>query len=119
MYVKVVQFTSTSKIQKEMLGAYLQTVWFPELIKLGALSCRYVSLDDTKSMIINMFPDEAIGESVQVGREEQRKELREQHKFTVFKGYSEHYIEKWHRLDDTELSFNIAEGEFNATWYEN
>ena len=46
----------------------------PKLIKLGALSCRYVSLDDTKSMIINMFPDEAIGESVQVGREEQRKE---------------------------------------------
>ena len=94
MYVKVVQFTSTSKIQKEMLGAYLQTVWFPELIKLGALSCRYVSLDDTKSMIINMFPDEAIGESVQVGREEQRKELREQHKYTVFKGYSEFYLEK-------------------------
>jgi len=36
MYVKVVQFTSTSKMQKEMLGAYLQTVWFPELIELGA-----------------------------------------------------------------------------------
>ena len=89
MYIKVVQFTSTSKMQKEMLGAYLQTVWFPELIKLGALSCRYVSLDDTKAMIINMFPDEDIGESVQVGREEQRKELREQHKYTVFKGYSE------------------------------
>ena len=74
------------KNAKEMLGAYLQTVWFPELIELGALSCRYISLDDTKSMMINMFPDEATGESVQVGREEQRKELREQHKFTVFKG---------------------------------
>ena len=94
MYVKVVQFTPTSKMQKEMLGAYLQTVWFPELIELGALSCRYISLDDTKSMMINMFPDEATGESVQVGREEQRKELREQHKFTVFKGYSEFYLEK-------------------------
>jgi len=45
-------------------------------------------------MMINMFPDEATGESVQVGREEQRKELREQHKFTVFKGYSEFYLEK-------------------------
>ena len=54
MYIKVVQFTSTSKMQKEMLGAYLQTVWFPELIKLGALSCRYVSLDDTKAMMINI-----------------------------------------------------------------
>ena len=94
MYIKVVQFTSTSKMQKEMLGAYLQTVWFPELINLGALSCRYVSLDDTKAMMINMFPDEDIGESVQVGREEQRKELREQHKYTVFKGYSEFYLEK-------------------------
>ena len=64
MYIKVVQFTSTSKMQKEMLGAYLQTVWFPELIKLGALSCRYVSLDDTKAMMINMFPDEQIGENL-------------------------------------------------------
>ena len=100
MYVKVVQFTSTSKMQKEMLGAYLQTVWFPELIELGALSCRYISLDDTKSMMINMFPDEATGESVQVGREEQRKELREQHKFTVFKGYSEFYLEKGRRFED-------------------
>ena len=81
-------------MQKEMLGAYLQTVWFPELIDLGALSCRYISIDDTKAMIINMFPDETIGESVQVGREEQRKELREQHKYTVFKGYSEFYLEK-------------------------
>ena len=94
MYVKVVQFTSTSKMQKEMLGAYLQTVWFPELIKLGALSCRYVSLDDTKAMMINMFPDEDIGETVQVGREGQRKELREQHKYTVFIGFSEFYLEK-------------------------
>ena len=94
MYIKVVQFTSTSKMQKEMLGAYLQTVWFPELIKLGAFSCRYVSLDDTKAIMIIMFPDEDIGESVQVGREEQRKELREQHKYTVFKGYSEFYLEK-------------------------
>ena len=94
MYVKVVQFTSTSKMQKEMLGAYLQTVWFPELIELGALSCRYISLNETKSLIINMFPDEATGESVQVDREEQRKELREQHKFTVLKGYSEFYLEK-------------------------
>ena len=70
------------------------TVWFPELIKLGALSCRYISIDDTKPMIINMFPDQTIVESVQVGREEQRKELREQHKYTVFKGYSEFYLEK-------------------------
>ena len=94
MYIKVVQFTSTSKMQKEMLGAYLQTVWSPELIRLGALSYRYISLDDTKAMMINMFPDEEIGESVQIGREEQRKELREQHKYTVFKGYSEFYLEK-------------------------
>ena len=68
MYIKVVQFTSTSKMQKEMLGAYLQTVWFPELIKLDALSCRYISHDDTKAMMINMFPDKEIGELIQVGR---------------------------------------------------
>ena len=94
MYVKVVQFTSTSKMQKDMLGAYLQNIWFPQLIELGALSCRYVSLDGTISMMINMFPDEAIGDSVQVGREEQRNELVQQHKFTVFKGYSEYFLEK-------------------------
>ena len=94
MYIQVVQFPSTSKMQKDLLGASLPTVWFPELLPLGALPCRYVSLDDTKAMMINMFPDEDIGESVQVGREEQRKELREQHKYTVFKGYSEFYLEK-------------------------
>ena len=80
-------------MQKEMLGAYLQTVCFP-VTKLSALSCRYVSHDDTKAMMINIFPDEEIGESVQIGREEQRKELREQHTYTVFKGYSEFYLEK-------------------------
>ena len=94
MYVKVVQFTSTSKMQKEMLGAYLQTVWFPELIELGALSCRYISLDDTKSMMINMFPDEETGMSAVMGREEQRKELMQHHKLTVIRGYSEFYLEK-------------------------
>ena len=80
-------------MQKEMLGAYLQTVWFP-VTKLGALSCRNASHDDTKVIVIKFFPDEEIGESVQVGREEQRKEPREQHKYTVFKGYSEFYLEK-------------------------
>ena len=63
MYVKVVQFTSTTMMQKEMLGAYLQNSWFPKLITLGAISCRYVSLEETKSMIINMFPDEETGMS--------------------------------------------------------
>ena len=75
-----------------MLEAYLQTVWFPQLIQLGGLSCRYISLEDTKSMMINMFPDEATGKSVQVGREEQLKDLREQHKYNVLKGYSEFYL---------------------------
>ena len=45
-------------------------------------------------MMINMFPDEKTGDSVQVGREEQRQELVQQHKFTVFKGYSELFLEK-------------------------
>ena len=94
MYVKVVQFTSTTMMQKEMLGAYLQNSWFPQLIELGAISCRYISLDGTKAMMINMFPDEEMGESVRVGREEQRKELMQHHKLTVFKGYSEFYLEK-------------------------
>ena len=97
MYVKVVQAVFDMKNASTSFAegngsalmaapASIQTVWFPELIELGALSCRYISLDDTKSMMINMFPDEATGESVQVGREEQRKELREQHKFSsVFK----------------------------------
>ena len=94
MYVEVVQFTSTSNMQKEMLGAYLQNSWFPQLIELGAISCRYISLEGTKSMMINMFPNEETGESVRVGREEQRKEIMQNHKLTVFKGYSEFYLEK-------------------------
>ena len=64
MYVKVVQFTSTSKMQKEMLGAYLQTVWFPELIELGALSCRYISLDDTKTVSAIEVRDETSGKTI-------------------------------------------------------
>ena len=79
MYVKVVQFTSTTMMQKEMLGAYLQNSWFPKLITLGAISCRYVSLEETKSIMINMFPDDETGESVCVGREEQRKEIMQNH----------------------------------------
>ena len=67
MYVKVVQFTSTTNMQKEMLGAYLQNSWFQQLIELGAISCRYVSLEGTKSMMINLFPDEETGDSVGVG----------------------------------------------------
>ena len=45
-------------------------------------------------MMINMFSDEETGESVRVGREEQRKELMQHHKLTVFEGYSEFYLEK-------------------------
>ena len=94
MYVKVVQFTSTTMMQKEMLGAYLQNSWFPKLITLGAISCRYVSLEETKSMMINIFPDEETGMSAVMGREEQSKELMQHHKLTVFGGYSEFYLEK-------------------------
>ena len=94
MYVKVLQFTSTTMMQKEMLGAYFQKSWFPKLITLGAISCRYVSLEETKSMMINMFPDEETGMSAVMGLEEQRKELMQHHKLTVFRGYSGFYLEK-------------------------
>ena len=94
MYVKVVQFKSITNLQKEMLGAYLQNSWFPQLIELGAISCRYISLEGTKSMMINMLPNEETRESVRVGQEEQRIEIMKNHKFNVFKGYSEFYLEK-------------------------
>ena len=94
MYVKVVQFTSTTMMQKEMLGAYFKKSWFPKLITLGAISCRYVSLEETKSMMINMFPDEETGMSAVMGLEEQRKELMQHHKLTVSRGYSGFYLEK-------------------------
>jgi len=45
-------------------------------------------------MMINMFPDEETGMSAVMGREEQRKELMQHHKLTVFRGYSEFYLEK-------------------------
>ena len=93
LYIKVVQFTSTTKMQKQMLEAFLTNVWFPQVIKLGALSCRYVSIDETKAMMINMFPSEEVGESVQVGREEERNELRQHHKYIVFKRESTAYVE--------------------------
>ena len=73
LYIKVVQFTSTTKMQKQILEAYLTTVWFSQVIKLGALSCRYISIDETKAMMINMFPNKEVGESVQVRREEEKR----------------------------------------------
>ena len=44
-------------------------------------------------MMINMFPNKEVGESVQVGREEERNELRQHHKYIVFKGKSTAYVE--------------------------
>ena len=93
LYIKVVQFTSTTKMQKQILEAYLTNVWFPRVIALGALSRRYISIDETKAMMINMFPNKEVGESVQVGREEERNELRQHHKYIVFKGKSTAYVE--------------------------
>ena len=55
MYARIAEFQSSSKINCEMLIAFIQNIMIPRNIKSGQLSCEIYRVSETTSFVISSF----------------------------------------------------------------
>ena len=55
MYARKAEFQSSSKINCEMLIAFIQNIMFPRNIKSGKLSCEIYRVSETTGFVISSF----------------------------------------------------------------
>ena len=94
MYLRVIQTTSPSKMMREMLVAYYQTNYIPWVLSQGCLSGRFVNVDENKGMLIMTYSDEEAAMKVQGLRDEDRQEIRKNHKLSRMEGGTVFFLEK-------------------------
>ena len=57
MWVRIINITSPSEMQRDMLEAYLQNVMLPAVLEKGAISARFIRVEDTKACLMTFWPD--------------------------------------------------------------
>jgi len=55
MYARIAEFQSSSKVNCDMLIAFLQNVMIPRNIKNGQLSCEIYRVSETTGFVISSF----------------------------------------------------------------
>ena len=55
MYARIAEFQSSSKVNCDMLVAFLQNVMIPRNIKNGQLSCEIYRVSETTGFVISSF----------------------------------------------------------------
>ena len=93
MYLRVIQTTSPSSMMRDMLVAYLQTNFVPWALTQGCLSGRFVKVDENKGMLIMTYPDKEAAEKVKSLREEDRVEIKKNHKLSRLEGETAFFME--------------------------
>ena len=94
MYLRVIQTTSPSSMMRDMLVAYLQTNFVPWALTEGALSGRFVNIGENKGMLIMTYSDEEAAMKVRGLRDEDRQEIRKNHKLSRMEGGTVFFLEK-------------------------
>ena len=94
MYLRVIQTTSPSSMMRDMLVAYLQTNFVPWALTEGALSGRFVNIGENKGMLTMTYFDEEAAMKVQGLRDEDRQEIRKNHKLSAWRAGRFFFLEK-------------------------
>jgi hypothetical protein len=55
MYARIAEFQSSSKVNCDMLVAFIQNVMIPRNIKNGQLSCEIYRVSETTGFVISSF----------------------------------------------------------------
>lgn len=94
MWVRMIQITSPSEMQRDMLEAYLQNVMLPEVLERGAISARFIRVEDTKAALMTFWPDEETAVAAKDAQTAIRDEIRKNHKIVTMEGLTSFVVER-------------------------
>ena len=86
MYIRVVSIKAQSKLQFDMTVTYLERVWSPKVISLGAISAEFVQSSENSGMYIIHYPEEKIAKSVFEKIKPEVDEVRSQNRIQITEG---------------------------------
>ena len=94
MWVRIINITSPSEMQRDMLEAYLQNVMLPAVLAKGAISARFIRVEDTKATLLTFWPDEETATSARDAQTAIRDEIRKNHKIVMSEGMTSFVLER-------------------------
>ena len=94
MWVRIINVTSPSEMQRDMLEAYLQNVMLPAVLAKGAISARFIRVEDTKATLLTFWPDEETATSAKDAQTAIRDEIRKNHKIVMSEGMTSFVLER-------------------------
>ena len=81
-------------MQRDMLEAYLQNVMLPAVLAKGAISARFIRVEDTKATLLTFWPDEETATSAKDAQTAIRDEIRKNHKIVMSEGMTSFVLER-------------------------
>ena len=94
MWVRIINITSPSEMQRDMLEAYLQNVMLPAVLAKGAISARFIRVENTKATLLTFWPDEETATSAKDAQTAIRDEIRKNHKIVMSEGMTSFVLER-------------------------
>lgn len=94
MWVRIINITSPSEMQRDMLEAYLQNVMLPAILATGAISARFIRVEDTKATLLTFWPDAETAATAKDAQTAIRDEIRKNHKVVMSEGMTSFVLEK-------------------------
>ena len=86
MYIRVVSITAQSKLQFDMTVTYFERVWSPKVIRLGAISAKFVQSSENSGMYIIHYPDKKTAKYVLEKIKPEVNEVRSQNRIQITEG---------------------------------
>ena len=94
MWVRIINITSPSEMQRDMLEAYLQNVMLPAVLEKGAISARFIRGEDTKACLMTFWPDQETAVAAKDAQAAIRDEIRKNHKIVSMEGMTSFVLER-------------------------
>ena len=94
MWVRIINITSPSEMQRDMLEAYLQNVMLPVVLEKGAISARFIWVEDTKACLMTFWPDQETAVAAKDAQTAIRDEIRKNHKIVSMEGMTSFVLER-------------------------
>ena len=94
MWVRIINISSPSEMQRDMLEAYLQNVMLPAVLEKDAISARFIRVEDTKACLMTFWPDQETAVAAKDAQAAIRDEIRKNHKIVSMEGMTSFVLER-------------------------
>jgi hypothetical protein len=86
MYARIAEFQSSSKVNCDMLVAFIQNVMIPRNIKNGQLSCEIYRVSETTGFVISSFKNKNDANKIMKIMSEELNEVRGNTRIKLLEG---------------------------------